>query len=84
MKVGERVITRYGEQGVVKRMYDDFSACGASFVSMSGADWLEAQTIPFTDDQLKECWFSVSVDDGGAVLSPKSLLTLVREVGNEE
>jgi hypothetical protein len=56
-------------------MYDDFSACAAACLSMTGEEWLAAQTIPFTPEELKEMWYSVRLDSDGACWSPESKLT---------
>lgn len=39
--------------------------------------WLEAQAIPFTEEQLEENWYSVRCFDGGAIWTCESLLQLV-------
>jgi len=41
--------------------------------------WLEAQSIPFTDEQLKENWYSVRCFDGGEIWTCESLLELARD-----
>ncbi len=39
--------------------------------------WLEAQAIPFIEEQLNENWYSVRCLDGGAIWTCESLLELV-------
>lgn len=39
--------------------------------------WLEAQKIPFTDEQLNENWYLVRCLDGGAIWTCESLLEMV-------
>ena len=74
MKPGTRVIDRWNHAGVVRKIYDDFSACAAEFLWMTGEEWLEKQAIPFTREQVAEQWASVMVDGGGSICSPCSLL----------
>lgn len=80
-KIGDRVSTRYKEHGIgtISQIYDDFSACALSCITMTGDEWLAAQEIPFTEEQLKEQWYAVSYKfgdfDEGACWSPESLLT---------
>lgn len=79
VKHGDRVVARYGYTGTVTRLYDDFSACVASCHTgdwhRCAQAWLVAQLVPFTDAELVEPWALVSVDTGGALWSPLSLLT---------
>ena len=39
--------------------------------------WLEAQEIPFNEEQLNENWYSVRCLDGGEIWTCESLLELV-------
>ena len=39
--------------------------------------WLEAQSIPFTEEQLNENWYSVRCLGGGAIWTCESLLEVV-------
>lgn len=39
--------------------------------------WLDAQEIPFTEEQLKENWYSISCLDGGGIWTCESLLEMV-------
>jgi len=75
MKIGDRVIDSYGNVGIIERMYDDFSACAFSCMSMTGKEWLDQQAIPFGGKELKERWYSVKCDSGGAIWSCESRLT---------
>lgn len=78
IRIGDAVIDRHGEHGLVERQYDDFSACAASCESMTGDEWLAAQEIPFTESQLREPWFRVACATGGGIWSPESCLELSR------
>ncbi len=69
MKIGQRVDTIWGEGKILKchqTIYD------AEFLSMTPQEWIEIQLIPVTEDQLKEKWYSVAMDDGGSILQPES------------
>ena len=80
MKLGDRVSDRHGNIGVIRRVYDDFSAVAASCRTMTGEEWLAAQEIPFSAEHLEETWFSVEFPNGGgSVWSPQSQLALEYE-----
>lgn len=73
--IGSRVTEiKYGYTGRVVQMYDDFSAVSASCCSMTGEEWLDRQTIPFTEEARSERWFTVECDGGGAIWAPESHL----------
>lgn len=74
---GTRVLDRNGYPGTVKMVYDDFSACAAQCVTMTGDEWLAEQLVPFTPEHMEEVWYCVVFGEeagGGAVWSPESLL----------
>lgn len=77
--VGSVVADRYGEVGRVDRLYDDFSACAMSCLTMTGEEWLQEQEVPFTTDHLDEVWAGVNLEAGGSIWSPLSLLTEERK-----
>lgn len=75
MKIGTRVVDKYGMKGTVVKLYDDFSAISASCLSCTGERWLAGQAIPFEDFELIQVWASVDLDAGGRIWSPVSRLT---------
>ena len=42
--------------------------------------WLEMQEHPFTEEQLKERWFTVATYDGGEIWSCESRLGIINNV----
>jgi len=74
----QRVITKDGEHGVVVRLYDDFTAVSKSCKSIVGRDWLLSQIVPFTDENLKEMWVEVQIDEKGTIWCPSSMVTYVK------
>jgi hypothetical protein len=44
--------------------------------------WLEAQEIPFTEEQLEENWYSVRCLSGGAIWTCESFLEMVDSAVN--
>jgi calcineurin-like phosphoesterase len=75
--IGSSVQDVHGNRGLVVRMYDDFSAVGASCLTMSGGEWLARQAVAFTSDEQAEPWYRVECDDGGSVWSCGSRLRMV-------
>ena len=76
IELGDFVENRYGEKGSIMEQYDNFY--DLPFTTMKPQDWLDAQLIPFTEDQLYEKWFSVHCQSGGSIWSPESLLKLIK------
>lgn len=74
---GDIVEDQYGIKGFVSQLYDDFSACNMSCLTITGNQWLEQQIIPFTTDELKEKWYQVTAFDGGSIWACESRLTLL-------
>lgn len=77
MNIGDRVIGRYGDVGTIYKSHYNFWSCSSEFLSMTGQEWLDKQTIPFSEDDLEEMWYSVALDEGGSIISPLSKLELV-------
>lgn len=68
-------IDRHGDVCVVTRLFDDFSACAASCMTMTGDEWFARQEPPLPasvrDEMWAECYYP---DSGGSGWSPVSLL----------
>jgi hypothetical protein len=77
IKFNTLVLDQYGNSGRISKCFDDFSACAMSARTMTGEEWLAAQEIPFSAEQLEEVWYSVELEVGGSIWSPESSLTLL-------
>lgn len=72
---GTRVRDRHGHEGVIARLYDDFSAVAASCLTMTGDEWFAQQDPPLPESVKAEPWANVHVEPAGAVWCPLSTLT---------
>lgn len=79
MKIGTRVVDKYGMRGAVVKLYDDFSAIDAFCLSCTGMKWLAEQKNLFYDHELDQIWASVDLDAGGRIWAPVSRLTKAGE-----
>lgn len=65
--LGEYVRTKkHGHRGRVKAIYPLFSETGES------QEWLNAQRVPVTEEELNGRWYGVLCKDGGSVLVSES------------
>lgn len=67
-KINQKADTDFGE-GVVIKQWVNFHAL--EFLTMSPDEWLSRQLIPITDEQLKEPWYSIQMEDG-SIWKPES------------
>jgi len=76
--------TIWKQEGCVYKIWNNFAEVekdAEQFISMSGASWLEQQTVPFTKEQVEnERWFSVHTTNGGSILSCESRLEFISRV----
>lgn len=69
--VGSRVLTLSGYEGLIKRVYDDFSAIAYTLGRRAG-EWQALQEPSLTTEELAEPWYLVYADSGGSLWVPES------------
>ncbi len=48
MRVGDEVISRYGDKGKIESVYAHFDVIAQSLVTTTPQEWLDQQEVPFT------------------------------------
>jgi hypothetical protein len=81
--LGDYVEERYGAAGFVTNSFKNFQEIPDRFI-LDKETWLRLQENPYTEDELKERWFSVEFFGGGQILSCESNLILLQKADIDE
>lgn len=69
--IGDYIVTsKYGYTG---RVYNKHYGCPED------KNWIKSQSIPITENELDEIWYSILVHPKGAVVVPESDITKIRK-----
>lgn len=72
MKEGDRVVTIYGDRGIIDNVFKNFWYVSKDYIR-NKKQWVQNQLIPLEDDHFQEEWYYIVLDlEQGDCLLPES------------